>query len=173
MATLLKVLNNLADIKSAGGVALGLGTQARLMWTKYFLLSLCGSLSTSFAGQTHSLLSRRVSIWHWLISDALPRTPEVRDQAHARAPQAPLSLKINSLACYEKFAREPEKFAREPDRQARIVDAICEALKNIRRAGNSPAATDVPSAVSLWCSQRGRRLCREATGHENSSIDTL
>jgi hypothetical protein len=28
MATLLKVLNNLADIKSAGGVALGLGTQA-------------------------------------------------------------------------------------------------------------------------------------------------
>jgi hypothetical protein len=27
MATLLKVLNNLADIKSAGGVALGLGTQ--------------------------------------------------------------------------------------------------------------------------------------------------
>jgi hypothetical protein len=29
MATLLKVLNNLADIKSAGGVALGLGTQAR------------------------------------------------------------------------------------------------------------------------------------------------
>jgi hypothetical protein len=29
MATLLKVLNNLADIKSAGGVALGLGTQGR------------------------------------------------------------------------------------------------------------------------------------------------
>jgi hypothetical protein len=28
MATLLKVLDNLADIKSAGGVALGLGTQA-------------------------------------------------------------------------------------------------------------------------------------------------
>jgi hypothetical protein len=27
MATLLKVLDNLADIKSAGGVALGLGTQ--------------------------------------------------------------------------------------------------------------------------------------------------
>jgi hypothetical protein len=27
MATLLKVWNNLADIKSAGGVALGLGTQ--------------------------------------------------------------------------------------------------------------------------------------------------
>jgi hypothetical protein len=27
MATLLKVLNNLADIKSTGGVALGLGTQ--------------------------------------------------------------------------------------------------------------------------------------------------
>jgi hypothetical protein len=30
MATLLKVLNNLADIKSAGGVALGLGTQGGL-----------------------------------------------------------------------------------------------------------------------------------------------
>jgi len=30
MATLLKVLNSLADIKSAGGVALGLGTQAKL-----------------------------------------------------------------------------------------------------------------------------------------------
>jgi hypothetical protein len=28
MATLLKVLNNLADIKSAGGVALRVGTQA-------------------------------------------------------------------------------------------------------------------------------------------------
>jgi hypothetical protein len=35
MATLLKVLDNLADIKSAGGVALGLGTQAIDAWSRY------------------------------------------------------------------------------------------------------------------------------------------
>jgi hypothetical protein len=38
MATLLEVLNNLADIKSAGGVALGLGTQAaRSIMTRFQL----------------------------------------------------------------------------------------------------------------------------------------
>jgi hypothetical protein len=34
MATLLKVLNNLADIKSAGGVALRVRTQARWAWAQ-------------------------------------------------------------------------------------------------------------------------------------------
>src|ERR1700722_5949593 len=42
MATLLKVLNNLADIKSAGGVALRVRTQARRcsagVHTKWFLI---------------------------------------------------------------------------------------------------------------------------------------
>jgi hypothetical protein len=35
MATLLKVLDNLADIKSAGGVALGLGTQGGALQMSY------------------------------------------------------------------------------------------------------------------------------------------
>jgi len=36
MATLLKVLNNLADIKSAGGVALRVRTQEGLVEAEYY-----------------------------------------------------------------------------------------------------------------------------------------
>jgi hypothetical protein len=89
MATLLKVLNNLADIKSAGGVALRVRTQGPFVWTTsakaiFQKLAQIPVGRNSTMAET-ALLQLRRGLWNSVLHLITAAARRARPQAHPKA----------------------------------------------------------------------------------------